>query len=66
VTRLLEFLFGELDVRQVRANCDAENVRSAHLLERLGMAPDGPDARTWFKGRWGMERWYKMHREEPE
>ena len=36
VSRLLVFLFGELDLHRVVAECDVENVGSWKLLEKLG------------------------------
>jgi aminoglycoside 6'-N-acetyltransferase len=34
VSRLLDYLFGELHLHRVRAICDAENLAFAHVLER--------------------------------
>ncbi len=40
-------------VRRVSAECDARNVRSARLLERVGFVQEGrrPEF-TWIKGEW--------------
>jgi aminoglycoside 6'-N-acetyltransferase len=56
VTELLRYLFDTLALHRVRANCDAENLASARLMERLGMRCEGhfvENAR--FKGRWTSE-----------
>lgn len=64
-TRLLAYLFEELDLQRVRANCDVENRASARLLARLGMRRDGDTVTgVWFKGRWSSEDWYAILREE--
>jgi aminoglycoside 6'-N-acetyltransferase len=60
VGRLLEYLFGELCVRKVFANCDTRNERSSHLLERLGMQITGAERSVPFKGEWCTERWYSI------
>jgi aminoglycoside 6'-N-acetyltransferase len=41
VSRLLEFLFVDLDLHRVRANCDPNNLASARLLEKVGMRHEG-------------------------
>lgn len=63
VTRLLDYLFGELVLHRVTATCDAANAASAKLLERVGMRREGHfmDAkRIWFKGAWGSEYSYAI------
>lgn len=37
VDKLLGYLFSDLRLHRVRANCDPENTNSRRLLERLGM-----------------------------
>jgi len=65
VTRLLAYLFDDLALHRVRANCDIENEASARLLARVGMRCEGHTvASTWFKGRWSSEYWYAILREE--
>jgi aminoglycoside 6'-N-acetyltransferase len=51
----------------VRAICDAENLASAKLLERIGMRREGHFVENiWFKGKWGSEYWYGLLKEEWE
>jgi len=65
VTRLLAYLFDELHLHRVVANCDVENVPSARLLERLGMRREAHFIENvWFKRRWGSEYWYALLRRE--
>lgn len=65
VTRLLAYLFGDLQLHRVRATCDPENVASAALLERIGMRHEGHSQESlWFKGQWASEYWYAMLRRE--
>jgi len=61
VTRLLEHLFATLKLHRVHASCDAENLASARLLERLGMREEGHFIESaWFKGRWTSELHFAM------
>jgi len=65
VTRLLDYLFGELCLHRVRAICDAENEPSRRLLERIGMRREGYFIKSyWLKGRWTSEYWYAILGEE--
>jgi len=65
VARLLDYLFGELKLHRVRANCDVENQHSSKLLERLGMRREAHFVENlWFKGRWSSEYWYGMLQRE--
>ncbi|MGB8645766.1 MAG: GNAT family protein [Anaerolineae bacterium] len=67
VTRLLDYLFDELRLHRVRANCDPENLASAKLLERVGMRREGHTVESLrFKGRWASEYWYAILRREWE
>ncbi len=53
VSRLLDHLFTERQMHRVSAECDARNVRSAKLLERLGFAYEGcRREHTFIKGEW--------------
>jgi RimJ/RimL family protein N-acetyltransferase len=53
VRRLLEHLLVEEGLHRVAASCDARNVRSARLLERVGFRREGHlVASTWIKGEW--------------
>jgi len=67
VTRLIDYLFGELGLHRVRANCDPENAASARLLHRVGMRHEGRFVESlWFKGRWVGEDWFAILRREWE
>ena len=67
VTRLLAYLFGELGLHRVRAICDAENLASAKLLERIGMRREGHLIENiWFKGKWGSEYCFGLLKREWE
>ncbi|MEU9889002.1 GNAT family protein [Sphaerisporangium sp. NPDC051011] len=64
VRRVIEDLF-EHGVRRVSAECDARNLRSARLLERLGFRREGlRRAKMWFKGEWTDDLVYGLLREE--
>lgn len=53
VRAMLGYLFGELKLRRVSAECDARNARSARLLERVGFRREGLRRQhTWAKGEW--------------
>ena len=61
VACLLDYLFHQLDLHRVRANCDPENVSSARLLMRVGMRREGHFVEgLWLKGRWVDEDWYAI------
>jgi RimJ/RimL family protein N-acetyltransferase len=46
-------LFTDRELHRVSAECDARNLRSARLLERLGFRCEGYRvANTWLKGEW--------------
>jgi len=63
--RLLAYLFDELQLHRVRANCDPQNTASSRLLDRLGLRREGHLLQSlWFKGRWADEYWYAILREE--
>jgi RimJ/RimL family protein N-acetyltransferase len=50
---MLAFAFDDLKLHRVSADCIAENVASAHVLEKLGMQQEGRlRENEWFKGRW--------------
>ena len=53
VRAVLQDLFGRRGLHRVSAECDARNLRSAHLLERAGFQQEGcrPEF-TWIKGEW--------------
>ena len=53
VTAVLDRLFLVQGVLKVTGECDARNVRSAALLERLGFTREGfLRQQTWIKGEW--------------
>lgn len=53
VSRVLKYLFTDRGLRRISADCDARNLRSARLLERLGFRQEGYRiANTWIKGEW--------------
>jgi aminoglycoside 6'-N-acetyltransferase len=53
VGRVLQILFTNQGLHRVSAECDARNVRSAQLLQRLGFRYEGlRRANTWIKGEW--------------
>ena len=63
--RVLDYVFAELKLHRVTAVTDVENVKSAALLERLGMRREGHFIENiWFKGRWGSEYLYAVLRDE--
>jgi aminoglycoside 6'-N-acetyltransferase len=67
VTRLLDYLFGELKLHRVRANIDPLNSASQRLLERIGLRLEGRMVESlWYKGYWADEAWYAILRREWE
>jgi ribosomal-protein-alanine N-acetyltransferase len=50
---MVQFGFAELHVHRVWSWCLAENIASAHVLEKLGMRAEGRlREKEYFKGRW--------------
>jgi aminoglycoside 6'-N-acetyltransferase len=65
VTRLVDYLFGDLQLHRIRATCDVENLASSKLLERIGMRREAYFVENiWFKGKWGSEYAYGLLRHE--
>jgi RimJ/RimL family protein N-acetyltransferase len=65
VSRLLDYLFGDLGLHRVVAITDAENLAAARLLARLGLRREGAFVENvWFKGAWGSEFSYALLRRE--
>lgn len=65
VRRLLDYLYRDLNLHRVQAECDVENVTSANLLERLGMRREAHFVDSLrFKGRWASEYWYGLLQRE--
>ena len=64
-SRVLDYVFLDLDVHRVTAVTDCKNDRSVALLRRLGMRREGHFIQNiWFKGGWGDEYLYAILREE--
>jgi len=62
---LLGYLFGARGKHRVTANCDARNLASAAVLERLGLRREGHlRESSWAKGEWTDDLWYAMLRRE--
>jgi RimJ/RimL family protein N-acetyltransferase len=58
---LLDYLFNELNLHRVIAECDVENIASYRLLERLGFRREAHLIENiWFKGAWGSEFHYAI------
>ncbi len=50
---LLQFGFEELGLHRIWAHCIAENIASAHVLEKIGMRQEGHlRENEWMKDRW--------------
>lgn len=65
VRALLRYLFEVHNFHRVRAICDAENLASARLLERVGMRREAHFLENqYFNGRWSSEYWYAILRRE--
>jgi RimJ/RimL family protein N-acetyltransferase len=62
VSRMLDYLFGELCLHRVAADCDAENIASVRLLERLGFRREGHFIESFplSDNRWGDEYYYGL------
>jgi RimJ/RimL family protein N-acetyltransferase len=59
--RLLDHLFGELNLHRVVAECDVKNAASISLLERLGFRREAHLIENiWYKGEWGSEYHYAI------
>ncbi len=63
--RLLAYAFEELHLHRVIARLDTRNIRSAKLMERLGMRREAHFLQSFFiKGGWTDEYWYAILSEE--
>ena len=61
VTRLIDHLFRDMRLHRVTATCDAKNLASIRLLERIGMRREGLFVQhVWFKGAWSSECFYAI------
>ncbi len=62
---IFELAFGPGDIHRISARCDARNVASWRLMERLGMRREAHfREHGLFKGRWDEEFIYAMLRQE--
>ena len=62
---VLWFGFEELGVHRIWANCVADNVGSAHVLEKLGMRREGHlREKEYYKGRWWDTLLYAILKDE--
>lgn len=65
VSGILGYLFGELHLHRVIAECDVENTASWKLLEKLGFRREAHLIENiFFKGSYGSEYHYAMLRRE--
>jgi len=65
IERLLEYLFDDLGLHRVCANCDPENAPAWQILERMGFRREAHFIENlFFKGRYADEYWYAMLRRE--
>jgi RimJ/RimL family protein N-acetyltransferase len=65
VRRLLDYLLVERGKHRVVATCDDRNIRSAAVLERVGMRREGRLLEsTWSKGEWTSDLLYGVLRRE--
>lgn len=63
---LIGWLFDEVGLHRVVANCDPRNVAVAKLLRGLGMREEGLFvASLWWKGEWADEQWFALLASEP-
>jgi len=61
MTRLLDYLFFELKLRRVHADCDVLNQAAFRSLEKLGLRREAHFVESlWFKGAWASEYWYAI------
>lgn len=62
---VMSLLFTQHGIHRISAGCDARNVRSAALLERVGMRREAHHRRSaWWKGEWTDEYVYAVLAEE--
>jgi RimJ/RimL family protein N-acetyltransferase len=65
VQRLLDYMFRDLGLHRVVAECDVLNNASYRLLERLGFRREAHFIENaWFKGRWSSEYHYALLQKE--
>ena len=62
---LIDYLFSDLELHRIRANCDPDNLASSRLMQRVGMRHEGRFVESLsFKGCWAGEDWYAILRRE--
>lgn len=65
ITCLLEFLFDDLDLHRVSADCDVENISSSRTLEKAGFRREAHFIESFpMGGRYGSEYYYGMLQRE--
>jgi RimJ/RimL family protein N-acetyltransferase len=65
IHRVLEYLFDELRLHRVFANCDPENTPAWQILDRMGFRREAHFIENlWFKGHYASEYWYAMLQRE--
>lgn len=63
--RLVSYLFDELELHRVRANCDPANLGATRVLEQSGFRREGVFLESpWFNGQYLDEVWYAMLKRE--
>lgn len=63
---LIDWLFDEVGLHRVFANCDPRNAGVIALLRRLGLRDEGRFvASYWWKGAWVDEQWFALLQDEP-
>lgn len=66
LARLIDWLFDDVGLHRVFANCDPRNGAVIGLLRRLGLRDEGRFvASLWWKGAWVDEQWFALLRGEP-
>lgn len=61
VRELVRYLFADLNVHRIIANCDPENISAHRLLERVGFRCEGCFIDSlWYKGGWASELWFAL------
>ncbi|MDD2923226.1 MAG: GNAT family N-acetyltransferase [Anaerolineales bacterium] len=62
---LLEYLFEDMDMHRVTADCDADNIASYRALEKVGFRREAHYVESFFfKGAYASEYYYGMLRRE--
>lgn len=61
VTEMVRYLFDDLEMHRVIANCDPLNHAAYRLLEKVGLRREGDFVESlWYKGYWASEYWYAI------